>query len=114
MQCADPRVYYEYVEPSSWQPEPEETCLELHRRAYCGGLDAAFPLLFVAGAAAVCHWRLVPLGWLLAALPVVFVLGVWLLVVRGEGALTKAPAECSIAPHLARNADVLQVGDTSS
>ena len=95
---ADPRVYYEYVEPSSWQPEPEETCLELHRRAYCGGLDAAFPLLFVAGAAAVCHWRLIPLGWLLVALPVTFVLGVWLLVVRGEGAVSKTLLNAASCP----------------
>ena len=106
------------MEPSSWQPEPEETCLELHRRAYCGGLDAAFPLLLVAGTAAVCHWRLVPLGWLLVALPVVFVLGVWLLVVRGEGAVTEpcSMQHCATpsSPKQLFVKSVCHVGDTGS
>ena len=83
MCCSDPKEYYEDVVPSSWKPEAPETWLELHRRAYCGHADAAFPVLYILLAAIACTFQLMSPGLLLAALPVAFVLGLQLLVVSG-------------------------------
>ena len=74
--------------PSSWTPDPPETWLDLHRRAYCGHADAAFPVLFIALAGIACTSQLLAPGLLLAALPVVFVLGLQLMVVSGVSALS--------------------------
>lgn len=76
--------YYEDVAPSDWRPEPAESCTELHRRAYCSHADAAFPVLFVALVGLTCFLQLLSPGWLLLALPVTFLLGMQLLVVKGE------------------------------
>ncbi|KAA6418532.1 MAG: hypothetical protein FRX49_11478 [Trebouxia sp. A1-2] len=81
----DPKQYYEEVAPSDWKPETPETCTELHRRAYCGHADAVFPVLFVALVGAACAFHLLSPGLLLVALPVVFVLGLQVLVVSGAG-----------------------------
>lgn len=79
-----PRDYYEDVTPSSWEPETPETWLELHRRAYCGHADAAFPILFITLVGIACTFQLLRPGLLLAALPVVFVVGLQLMVVSGQ------------------------------
>jgi len=84
---ADPRHYYEDVAPSDWKPETPETCTELHRRAYCGYADAVFPVLFVALVGAACAFHLLSPGLLLVALPVVFVLGLQVVVVSGQPVL---------------------------
>lgn len=84
MSPADPKQYYEDVAPSSWTPEAPETCLELHRRAYCGHADAAFPVFFIALVAIACTFQLLSPGLLLAALPIVFVVGLQLMVVSGQ------------------------------
>ncbi|KAL3143272.1 hypothetical protein ABBQ38_002117 [Trebouxia sp. C0009 RCD-2024] len=81
----DPKQYYEDVAPSKWMPEAPETWLELHRRAYCGHADAAFPFLFVALVALACTSQLLSPGLLLAALPVVFVVGLQVMVISGAG-----------------------------
>lgn len=95
---ADPKQYYEDVAPSDWKPETPETCTELHRRAYCGHADAVFPVLFVALVGAACAFHLLSPGLLLVALPVVFVLGLQVLVVSGQPVLhvrcCKCPAYC--------------------
>ena len=80
---ADPKQYYEDVPPSSWKPEAPETWLELHRRAYCGHADAAFPILFIALVALACSFQLLAPWLLLTALPVVFVLGLQVMVISG-------------------------------
>ena len=80
---ADPKQYYEDVAPSSWKPEAPETWLELHRRAYCGHADAAFPILFIALVAVACSFQLLAPWLLLTALPVVFVLGLQVMVISG-------------------------------
>lgn len=81
---AGPGEYYEDVAPSNWKPETPETCTELHRRAYCGHADAVFPALFVALVALACTFQLLSPGLLLVALPVVFVLGLQVIVVTGQ------------------------------
>lgn len=80
---ADPKHYYEDVTPSDWKPETPETCTELHRRAYCGHADAVFPVLFVVLVGAACFFQWLSPGLLLLALPVVFVIGLQVLVVSG-------------------------------
>ena len=82
--CVDPNEYYEDVAPSDWKAETPESCTELHRRAYCGHADAAFPVLFIALVGLVCSLQLLSPWLLLVALPVVFVLGLQLLVVSGQ------------------------------
>ena len=82
--CADPAEYYEHVFPSDWKPETPETWIELHRRAYCGHADIAFPVLFFAMTGVVCFFQLLSPGLLLAALPVFFILGLQLLVISGN------------------------------
>ena len=64
-------------------PEAPETWLELHRRAYCGHADAAFPIVFMALVALACTSQLLAPGLLLAALPVVFVMGLQVMVISG-------------------------------
>jgi len=95
---ADPKHYYEDVVPSDWKPETPETCTELHRRAYCGHADAVFPVLFVALVGAACAFHLLSPGLLLVALPVVFVLGLQVVVVSGQPVLCvnccKSPVYC--------------------
>ena len=95
---ADPKHYYEDVVPSDWKPETPETCTELHRRAYCGYADAVFPVLFVALVGAACAFHLLSPGLLLVALPVVFVLGLQVVVVSGQPVLCvnccKSPVYC--------------------
>ena len=83
---ADPKEYYEDVVPSSWKPEAPETWLELHRRAYCGHADAAFPILFIAVVAVACSFQLLAPWLLLTALPVAFVLGLQVMVISGASA----------------------------
>ena len=86
MCSADPKQYYEDVAPSSWKPEAPETWLELHRRAYCGHADAAFPILFIALVAIACSFQLLAPWLLLTALPVVFVVGLQCMVISGAPA----------------------------
>lgn len=90
---SDPKHYYEDVAPSSWMPEAPETWLELHRRAYCGHADAAFPILFFGLVALACSFQLLAPGLLLAALPVVFVVGLQGMVVSGVPA-ARLPSDC--------------------
>ncbi len=80
---ADPGQSYEHVPPSDWKPEAPETWIELHRRAYCSHMDAAFPVLSFVTIASVCSFRLLSPGLLMPALPVMFVLGVQLFVISG-------------------------------
>ena len=80
----DPRTYYEHVQPSDWRPEHPDTCIELHRKAYCGHGDAAFPFLYFAILSSLCYWHLLPFwGICLVVLPL-FVLGMQLLVFKGK------------------------------
>ena len=96
---ADPKHYYEDVAPSDWKPETPETCTELHRRAYCGHADVVFPVLFVALVGAACAFHLLSPGLLLVALPVVFVLGLQVLVVSGQHVLHVRCCKCPAHSH---------------
>ncbi|DBA65493.1 TPA: hypothetical protein ACH3X2_003202 [Trebouxia sp. C0005] len=66
---ADPGQSYEHVPPSDWKPEAPETWIELHRRAYCSHMDAAFPVLSFVTIASVFSFRLLSPGLLMPALP---------------------------------------------
>ena len=64
--------------------ERAQGCVELYRRAYGRHLDVAYPPLYVAAASGALASGLLPLWLALLLLPAGFVLGTYLLLIKGE------------------------------
>lgn len=86
--------------------EEQQGCFELYRRAYGRHLDAAFPPAYVAGAALAFSSGFLPFWLGLLLVPAGFVLGVQLLLVKGELAAGGRAAGVAHAAVRARGVNV--------
>lgn len=80
----DPRTFYEPVEPSAWKPPEGDSCLELHRRAYCSHGDAILPPLYFTVFTCICYLQILPVWAILLLLIPAFGVGMHCLVFRGK------------------------------
>ena len=68
---------------SAWEPPEADSCVSLYRRAYGGYCDAIFPPAFIQLFAIICAYKLLPWWAILLALPLTFMAGVQLILIKG-------------------------------